>query len=97
MIARRAVGAAVPVVAAVVVGLVVVWLLFGAVRGHRWSGTALTSPAPAPALVDAAGRRYALAAEFDHAAISGLYWAVYRTVGTDGGSPRRPSRTMPKP
>jgi hypothetical protein len=34
---------------------------------------------------DDAGNRYDLAAEFDHAAISGFYWAVYRN--TAAGSP----------
>lgn len=31
-------------------------------------------------LADAAGNGYALVAEFDHAAISGFYWALYRNV-----------------
>ena len=29
---------------------------------------------------DATGNRFTLAAEFDHAAISGRYWAVYRNA-----------------
>ena len=52
-------------------------------------------------LLPGAGR-YRLAAEFDHAAISGFYWAIYRRVGTGSGagaaSPRRRRRiTRPKP
>jgi hypothetical protein len=31
--------------------------------------------------------RYRLVAEFDHGAISGFYWGVYRSVGAGGGSP----------
>ena len=69
-------------------------------------------PAAPPAqLRDAAGRRYALAAEFDHAAISGFYWAVYRVREPEAAAspalrepetaaspaPRRRSSTMPKP
>lgn len=47
---------------------------------------------------DGQGNRYALAAEFDHAAISGFYWALYRNVeaGESPASARR-SRTTPKP
>ena len=42
-------------------------------------------PSQPAAEIDVPGAgRYALAAEFDHAAISGFYWAVYRRVG--GGS-----------
>jgi hypothetical protein len=41
--------------------------------------------APAAFLRDADGHRYRLAAEFDHAAISGFYWAVYRRA--DAGGP----------
>jgi hypothetical protein len=38
-------------------------------------------PLRPPAIVtDATGNRFTLAAEFDHAAISGLYWAVYRNA-----------------
>jgi hypothetical protein len=33
---------------------------------------------PAPGVRDMRGRRFSLASEFDHAAISGFYWAVYR-------------------
>lgn len=47
-------------------------------------------PAHMPARIrDAAGNTYALFAEFDHAAISGFYWALYRNV--------RASTTVPKP
>lgn len=51
-------------------------------------------PPRTPARIsDGAGHGYALAAEFDHAAISGFYWAVYRR---ESGAPR--SRiTTPKP
>ena len=52
-------------------------------------------PETAPARIrDPAGRRYALSAEFDHAAISGFYWAVYR-LDAASSAPRR-SNTIPK-
>jgi hypothetical protein len=35
---------------------------------------------PAQRIHDAEGNRYLLAAEFDHAAISGFYWALYRNA-----------------
>lgn len=44
---------------------------------------------PAPRVRDAKGQVYALFAEFDHAAISGFYWALYRN--------ERSSTTVPKP
>lgn len=40
-------------------------------------------------LTDAAGHRYALFSEFDHAAISGFYWALYRN--------ERSSTSVPNP
>jgi hypothetical protein len=40
---------------------------------------------------DAAGRRFTLVAELDHAAISGFYWALYRAAAD------RSSTTTPKP
>jgi hypothetical protein len=38
---------------------------------------------PAPVVRDRRGQRFSLAAEFDHAAISGFYWAVYRRADAD--------------
>jgi hypothetical protein len=35
---------------------------------------------PSQQILDAQGNRYRLAAEFDHAAISGFYWALYRNA-----------------
>jgi len=53
---------------------------------------------------DGEGNRYELAAEFDHAAISGFYWALYRnaSAGTPpavspGGPALRRRMTVPKP
>jgi hypothetical protein len=45
------------------------------------------------------GNRYELAAEFDHAAISGFHWALYRnaSAGTPTGPSRRRRMTVPKP
>ena len=43
----------------------------------------------AAALTDTDGHRYSLFADFDHAAISGFYWALYRND--------RSSTTVPKP
>ncbi len=43
----------------------------------------------ASTLTDAAGHRYTLLSEFDHAAISGFYWALYRND--------RSSTIVPKP
>lgn len=70
------------------------WLIFHyqerPARRHDW-------------LVLHSGARYALVAEFDHAAISGFYWALYRNLGSppldSAGSetPARRSSTMPKP
>jgi len=56
---------------------------------------------PAEIALPGAGR-YALAAEFDHAAISGFYCAVYRRVGSGAGEGsaipvRRRRIAMPKP
>ncbi len=49
---------------------------------------------PRPLLRDAAGRRFRLAADFDHAAISGFWWGIYRNAGAEadrvGRIPRRP-------
>jgi hypothetical protein len=53
---------------------------------------------------DDAGNRYELAAEFDHAAISGFYWALYRNASagrppaaSSTGSALRRRMTVPKP
>jgi hypothetical protein len=61
-------------------------------------------PAPAPQLVSG-GARYRLVAEYDHGAISGFYWALYRNEGpaslapepgAPGAGPRAKMR-VPKP
>ena len=55
-------------------------------------------PGPPPASIRVRGRRFELAAEFDHAAISGFYWALYRrsdpVAARPGGAtaPRRSPR-----
>jgi hypothetical protein len=58
--------------------------------------------APSSELLLPGAGRYRLAAEFDHAAISGFYWAIYRRMetgsGAGAGSPRRRRRIRsPKP
>ena len=64
-------------------------------------------PSAPPAEIELPGAaRYALAAEFDHAAISGFYWAVYRRADAGSGAPsgegspdpaRRRRIAMPNP
>lgn len=50
-------------------------------------------PATTPGqIVDSSGNRYTLVAEFDHAAISGFYWALYRNASAGAGSPGRSPR-----
>jgi hypothetical protein len=61
------------------------WILHAAQRPER----------PRQRIRDAAGHRYRLFAEFDHAAISGFYWALYRAERAEGSS--RSSTTTPKP
>jgi hypothetical protein len=48
---------------------------------------------------DDEGNRYEFAAEFDHAAISGFHWALYRNASSDSptGSALRRRMTVPKP
>ncbi|MGH0032356.1 MAG: hypothetical protein ACQGVC_21395 [Myxococcota bacterium] len=55
------------------------WILHAAQRPER----------PRPAIRDSEGRRFRLVREYDHAAISGFYWALYRS--------ERSSTTVPKP
>jgi hypothetical protein len=58
---------------------------------------------PSPAIVDENGNRYEFARGFDHAAISGFWWGVYRNVsrapaaGSADGASRRRSTTTPNP
>jgi hypothetical protein len=42
---------------------------------------------PPRVVADGAGNRYGLVAEFDHAAISGFWWAVYRNLARDAPAP----------
>lgn len=53
--------------------------------GSAWRVVhAAQRPSQPPRVVtDGAGNRYGLVAEFDHAAISGFYWAVYRNLARD--------------
>jgi hypothetical protein len=44
---------------------------------------------PKPVVRDMRGQNFSLAAEFDHAAISGFYWAVYRRIDASP-APSRP-------
>lgn len=52
---------------------------------------------PLEEIRDEHGNRYRLAREFDHGAISGFYWAVYRKLAEPEGSSARRRMTIPKP
>jgi hypothetical protein len=51
---------------------------------------------PPPRIHDGAGNRYELAAEFDHAAISGFYWALYRNASAGGRPAESPTSSAPR-
>ena len=73
-------------------------------RGHQQPGPAAAwrvvhaphRPDSTPAVIhDEAGRSYVFSADFDHAAISGFYWAVYH-LGDGGDESARRQNSMPK-